>query len=555
MRAVDKTEEFADAIAKHIDDSEDLMKARATLFAMLMSTAGAGLATAASEELLHADTLSRLEVATRVQGVELAEAKYADLEPVDAINFFRKKRVMTPRELSALEDAYLARGFAVAGLQQRYALERVHGLLSEAIERGTTKRDFVRQLNTQFDKWGLTRLGDHHVRTVFDTNLASAYAAGRFAQMQRVRKARPYWQYKTAGDRRVRPSHAAMNGRVFRADDPVWDRWFPPNGFRCRCTVVSVSKDELERDGLKVDQEPPGQVEVDGQVHQVVPDMGFGGSPRVQARADEAVQKLRKRARKLGALRAPELTPIAEMKPGRPAPPVHNSAGDLLRIEDARRARVVDRYAGLSPDRAESLAREQPFFNVFKKGELGRVPKGEAWVEVPLYSQNLDTAEQLVRRVAGEPGIGHLVGRMQVSGRASYGAYDTARWIDPEVVWDAAGARRLGYTGSTTMSRSTAAVLRFPVKSDAELEALIRTVRQAETGHGAAVRRAWETGDFRVRGSAADVKGFERAFLNRRNRGSGEQVVLSRGGPIPGWRSEPVQVNARLFEFLPDYSV
>ena len=49
-------------------------------------------------------------------------------------------------------------------------------------------------------------------------------------------------QYRTAHDSRVRPEHKVLHGITLPASDPFWDEFFPPNGWRCRCTVVQVRK-------------------------------------------------------------------------------------------------------------------------------------------------------------------------------------------------------------------------------------------------------------------------------------------------------------------------
>lgn len=51
-----------------------------------------------------------------------------------------------------------------------------------------------------------------------------------------------YLQYRTAGDDKVRPEHAELNGITLPASDSFWDSYFPPNGWNCRCTVVQVLK-------------------------------------------------------------------------------------------------------------------------------------------------------------------------------------------------------------------------------------------------------------------------------------------------------------------------
>ena len=49
-------------------------------------------------------------------------------------------------------------------------------------------------------------------------------------------------QYRTAHDNRVRPAHRVLHGITLPPSDPFWDEFFPPNGWRCRCTVVQVRK-------------------------------------------------------------------------------------------------------------------------------------------------------------------------------------------------------------------------------------------------------------------------------------------------------------------------
>lgn len=51
-------------------------------------------------------------------------------------------------------------------------------------------------------------------------------------------------QYRTAGDDKVRPEHAELNGVTLPPSDSFWDTYYPPNGWNCRCTVVQVLKDE-----------------------------------------------------------------------------------------------------------------------------------------------------------------------------------------------------------------------------------------------------------------------------------------------------------------------
>lgn len=53
---------------------------------------------------------------------------------------------------------------------------------------------------------------------------------------------RYYLQYRTAGDNKVRPEHAALNGVTLPIGDSFWAEYYPPNGWNCRCNVVQVRK-------------------------------------------------------------------------------------------------------------------------------------------------------------------------------------------------------------------------------------------------------------------------------------------------------------------------
>ena len=75
--------------------------------------------------------------------------------------------------------------------------------------------------------------------------------------------------YDAVNDSHTRPSHLAMDGKVFPADHKIWDVWFPPNGFRCRCTVRTLSKRQVEARELKVEDKFPA----------IAPDPHFGTNP------------------------------------------------------------------------------------------------------------------------------------------------------------------------------------------------------------------------------------------------------------------------------------
>lgn len=82
----------------------------------------------------------------------------------------------------------------------------------------------------------------HRLKTIYLTNMQSAYMAGRYAEMMDSIDTHPYWQYVAINDSRTRETHRMMHNRVYAADDPVWDTLYPPLDFRCRCRVKPLSR-------------------------------------------------------------------------------------------------------------------------------------------------------------------------------------------------------------------------------------------------------------------------------------------------------------------------
>lgn len=53
-------------------------------------------------------------------------------------------------------------------------------------------------------------------------------------------------QYRTADDARVRETHLPLHNVTLPPSDPFWDKYYPPNGWGCRCTIVQVRKAKYE---------------------------------------------------------------------------------------------------------------------------------------------------------------------------------------------------------------------------------------------------------------------------------------------------------------------
>jgi len=224
---------------------------------------------------------------------------FLDLPWAEAIEEFKARGIMKPTELSTLLKDYAQRADKARQLMLAQVQTFVRSELEKTLREGGTFRDFSKAIDSGGASLGITNDDPAYLKMVFRTNVQSAYGAGRFRAMTDpdVINERPFVQYRTVGDARVREEHAALDGPThntcYRADDPVWHRIAPPNGFSCRCGFVTMTADEAI--GLTVLSEVP---------EAYVPTPGFDGPPIARVNAP-----------------TPKLDPALKQKPLGPTKP------------------------------------------------------------------------------------------------------------------------------------------------------------------------------------------------------------------------------------------
>ncbi len=183
------------------------------------------------------------------------------LPPERAISYFESKGLTPSLSWQDMKDEAHAVKFTVAGITKLDVLNDIHQGLTDVLRNGSTLRQFQDDLEPLLQRKGWLgrglkadengelegkKLMPYRLDTIFRTNVQSAYAAGRWQQQMRNVADRPYFEYNAVMDNRTRPTHAALNGRVFRWDDPIWQSIYPPNGYRCRCWVRALNAAQLD---------------------------------------------------------------------------------------------------------------------------------------------------------------------------------------------------------------------------------------------------------------------------------------------------------------------
>lgn len=222
-----------------------------------------------------------------------------------AVNFLKKKKVLTKEQFDALDEDARSRAFTVAGYTSAEVIQVFLESVTEAVEQGQSMRQFQEKMEDWLEEHGFKGIDRWRSEILFRTNVQTAYNVGHYTSMMEVASERPYWMYVTAGDGSVRDTHAAMHGMVWMADDPIWDIWYPPNGYGCRCHVRSYTRRQAQSRGLVVQRKVPSYVDTDtGEIGFLSPDKGFTTNPAKQewkpdtSKLSSAVRKAYRRGKK-----------------------------------------------------------------------------------------------------------------------------------------------------------------------------------------------------------------------------------------------------------------
>ena len=125
--------------------------------------------------------------------------------------------------------------------------EKIFKQMSNTLENGGTFKEWKKDVDNILSQSGLT-LNEGYLKTVFRTNMNHAYNAGIYMKMDKYKERYPYYQYCGTLDGREQEHTRELNGKIFKIGTPEADKYFPPNGFNCRCYTVSLTADEVNPD-------------------------------------------------------------------------------------------------------------------------------------------------------------------------------------------------------------------------------------------------------------------------------------------------------------------
>lgn len=189
------------------------------------------------------------------------------LPPEEAVKYFESKGYKISFDWRQVWQEEHDKVFTVAGVTRDDVLFDIRRTLTDALKEGWSRKRWVQEITPTLKEkgwWGSEVIVDEDGKArvyqkgnasrldlIFRQNIMTAHAAGRWQRQQEAKKERPYLRYSAILDGRTRPAHRALDDLVFPVDDPFWRVFYPPNGFRCRCMVVSLSRREVSPDDVR----------------------------------------------------------------------------------------------------------------------------------------------------------------------------------------------------------------------------------------------------------------------------------------------------------------
>lgn len=151
-----------------------------------------------------------------------------------------------PEDYAQLDADARRVAFTVAGAVSEEAVDAVRRAVGESVRDGGTFREFRRDVAAALEH---SAVSEPQLEAVYRTTVGKAYSAGQLAALDHplVASEFPYFLYSATHDSRVRPEHLEMERlgldgtAVYRSDDPLWDVFFPPWAWNCRCVVIPLS--------------------------------------------------------------------------------------------------------------------------------------------------------------------------------------------------------------------------------------------------------------------------------------------------------------------------
>jgi SPP1 gp7 family putative phage head morphogenesis protein len=180
------------------------------------------------------------------------------------------RRILTPGQFAQLSLSARRVAGRLAGVWETKFVQAIYDSIGKALGENLSSADWMTEAQKILDAYGGgTKLGLYsgesftpwYAETVFRTNVQSALAAGRYADLfsPAGMQMAEYWMFYAILDDRNDTQRKCpgmicrtLNGKVFSKDDAAANRLLCPLHFKCRCSIIELSQDDVDAGGYDI---------------------------------------------------------------------------------------------------------------------------------------------------------------------------------------------------------------------------------------------------------------------------------------------------------------
>lgn len=169
-----------------------------------------------------------------------------DMPYDEAADYFERIHSINAKIFYQTLSRNAGRSFTISWVNSIETLEDIRKEFAVQMKDGFDPVKLKKFIQEKVISRGDDPLHPSHLENVVRTNVQTAFSKGRMQAQIELDK--EYWQYYAVLDGRETELCHTLDGKVFKSTDPFWKKYYPPNHYQCRSTVVALDSDELEDD-------------------------------------------------------------------------------------------------------------------------------------------------------------------------------------------------------------------------------------------------------------------------------------------------------------------
>lgn len=237
-------------LSKQIDTDIDTLGPR--LFDQFAGEPVRGLTDELHSSMLYGSESAWTSLLREIPGLKKILKTAETFTPKKALKHFKSKVPLPAETFKQLNDDLRAQAFTVTNWTSTNFLVDTQNSLTRALEKGESYGTWLKGAKEKFKSAEFREAVPGQIKTVFNNAMLSSYSVQRYHGIMAAESLRPFGQYKTMDDGKVRDDHVPLHDKIYELSNAIWNTLWPPNGHRCRGWVKTLSQRQMDAQGLSV---------------------------------------------------------------------------------------------------------------------------------------------------------------------------------------------------------------------------------------------------------------------------------------------------------------